>query len=289
MEEKVIKKTIVRITDDRMNEVLPSVIQQSECLSKVSKKTLAALINCYLTIDKAKKDGYVVYSNVDLSKVVGCSMSNLLLAIQELIETNLITRVKGQKRASGQKAIASMYYINWANLKKPVYKPTAEELIEMALKEAEELNNAKSSETPLSIANTNTNSYTNSDTKSNTNSKSNIESNINTKSDTNIDTKIESNIESKFDIESNNKNNNLKNNFFNNINNNNLEDTGEDWLSSTSIESVLLDRPLPKKIKKPSTSIEVKKNSTPDSREDWENFFKQSAMRLNKNIISSIE
>ena len=285
MEEKVIKKTIVRITDDRMNEVLPSVIKQSECLSKVSKKTLAALINCYLTIDKAKKDGYVVYSNVDLSKVVGCSMSNLLLAIQELIETNLITRVKGQKRASGQKAIASMYYINWANLKKPVYKPTAEELIEMALKEAEELNNAKSSETPLSIANTNTNSYTNSDTKSNTNSKSNIESNINTKSDTNIDTKIESNI----DIESNNKNNNLKNNFFNNINNNNLEDTGEDWLSSTSIESVLLDRPLPKKIKKPSTSIEVKKNSTPDSREDWENFFKQSAMRLNKNIISSIE
>lgn len=278
MEEKVIKKTIVRITDDRMNEVLPSVIQQSECLSKVSKKTLAALINCYITIDKAKKDGYVVYSNVDLSKVVGCSMSNLLLAIQELIETNLITRVKGQKRASGQKAIASMYYINWANLKKPVYKPTAEELIEMVLKEAEELNNAKSSETPLSIANTNTNS----DTKSNTNSKSNIESNINTKSDTNIDTKIES----KSNIESNYKNNNLKNNFFNN---NNLEDTGEDWLSSSSIESVLLDKPLPKKIKKLSTSIEVKKSSTPDSREDWENFFKQAAMRMNKNIISSIE
>ena len=114
----------ITITDERMSQVLPVNIQESEELSANAKKVLAVLINYYFTLSKSVEElGYVYMNNAMLSKSAKLRTESALSAVQELTECNLIKRIAGKKREQGEKATASIYYINWENLEKPVEKP----------------------------------------------------------------------------------------------------------------------------------------------------------------------
>lgn len=114
----------ITITEERMSKVLPVNIQESEELSANAKKVLAVLINYYFTLNKSVEElGYVYMNNAMLSKSAKLRTESTLSAVQELTECNLIKRIAGKKREQGEKATASIYYINWENLEKPVEKP----------------------------------------------------------------------------------------------------------------------------------------------------------------------
>ena len=126
-------KTII-LSDERFRQVLPSCILESELLSNDSKKVLAALINYYFVLDKVVENGYLFITNDDLRNTIQIRKSNMLLAINELIEFGLIEREVGQSRRKGEKATASRYTIIFDNLEKPLKKKNFKDLYNDFLK-----------------------------------------------------------------------------------------------------------------------------------------------------------
>ena len=148
----------IRLTDERMAEVLPSEIKNTDVLSDNAKKTLATIMNYFVILDIAKSSKYLVCPNSVLREAVGIRNNDLINAVQELIECDLIERQVGHKRVEGEKAMASTYMVKWSNLVKPIKKKnTFEELFSDFI---------KSSETPLGT--TDTVSDTDTDTVSDT-------------------------------------------------------------------------------------------------------------------------
>lgn len=136
----------IRITDERMAKVLPSEIKNTDVLSDNAKKTLATIMNYFVILDIAKSSKYLVCPNSVLREAVGIRNNDLINAVQELIECDLIERQVGHKRVEGEKAMASTYVVKWSNLTKPIKKKnTFEELFSEFL---------KSSETPLGTTDT---------------------------------------------------------------------------------------------------------------------------------------
>lgn len=135
----------IKITDERMAEVLPSEIKNTDVLSNNAKKTLAAIMNYYLLLEEVKKNGYVYLSNELLRLSVGIRKNDVLSAVQELIECDLIERQAGRRRTQCERAMASTYRVKWQNLVKPLKKKTFEELFSEFL---------KPSETPLGTTDT---------------------------------------------------------------------------------------------------------------------------------------
>ena len=136
----------IRLTDERMAEVLPSEIKNTDVLSNNAKKTLAAIMNYFAILNIAKTSKYLVCPNSVLREAVGIRNNELINAVQELIECDLIERQVGHKRVEGEKAMASTYVVKWPNLVKPIKKRnTFEELFSEFL---------KSSETPLGTTDT---------------------------------------------------------------------------------------------------------------------------------------
>lgn len=131
----------IRISDERMAEVLPSQIKNTDVLSDNAKKTLATIMNYYLLLEEVKKNGYVFLTNELLRQSVGIRKNDVLSAVQELIECDLIEKQTGRRRTQGEVPMASTYRVKWSNLVKPIKKKnTFEELFSEFL---------KSSETPL--------------------------------------------------------------------------------------------------------------------------------------------
>lgn len=173
----------IRITDERMAEVLPSEIKNTDVLSDNAKKTLATIMNYFVVLNIARTSGYLVCPNSVLREAVGIRNNDLLSAVQELIECDLIERQVGHKRVEGEKSTASTYIVKWPNLVKPIKKKnTFEELFSEFL---------KSPETLLGTTVTNTITNTVIDTVSVTDT--------NTESDTNVE--VESDIEDEVDAE----------------------------------------------------------------------------------------
>lgn len=144
----------IRITEERMAEVLPSQIRNTDVLTDNAKKTLATLMNYFSILNIAKTSGFLVCPNNVLREAAGIRNNDLVSAVQELIDCDLIERQVGQKRVEGKKAMASTYVVKWKNLVNPIKKKnTFEELFAEFL---------KSSETPLGT--TDTESDTESDT-----------------------------------------------------------------------------------------------------------------------------
>lgn len=135
----------IRISEERQNQILPQNIKDTDVLSDNAKKTLATIMNYYLLLEEVKNNGYVYLNNKTLGLSVGLRNSNMLSAVLELIEHNLITREVGKRRTEGEPSTASVYRVMWQNLTKPLRKNTFEELFSEFL---------KSSETPLGIADT---------------------------------------------------------------------------------------------------------------------------------------
>lgn len=125
----------IRITEERQNEILPQNIKETDVLSDNAKKTLATIMNYFVILDIAKSSNYLVCPNSVLREAVGIRNNELLNAVQELIECDLIERQVGHKRVEGEKATASIYVVKWSNLTKPIKKKnTFEELFSEFLK-----------------------------------------------------------------------------------------------------------------------------------------------------------
>jgi len=125
----------IKITEERMAKVLPSEIKNTNVLSDNAKKTLAAIMNYFSILNIAKSSNYLVCPNSVLRESVGIRNNDLISAVQELIECDLIERQVGHKRVEGEKATASTYEVKWLNLVKPIKKKnTFEELFSEFLK-----------------------------------------------------------------------------------------------------------------------------------------------------------
>ena len=189
---------IIKINEERMNQVLPQTVKDSN-LSTSAKKILATIINYYSMKEKVKETGFLAISNEDLRQSAEVGKEYLILGIQELIECRLISRVAGSKRKTGERSKASVYYLNKENLLKPIVRPTPEELLELIF------NTPKPLSTGHSPVNANTEPIANAITDTTTESISTTESNsISTiESDTDID--FISDIESDSDTEADNE------------------------------------------------------------------------------------
>lgn len=135
---------VIKITDERIDAILPKHIKDSEVLDKNDKKVLGAILHYFLVLDKAKENKYVILTNEDLRKTICIRKASVLTSVQNLIELGLIKRECGKTWTEGEKPQASKYYIIWDNIKKPIRKPKFEDLFLDFL----------SSETPLGTIDT---------------------------------------------------------------------------------------------------------------------------------------
>lgn len=126
----------MKITEQRMEELLPSNIKDSE-LSLATKKVLTALLDWYLN-SEAKNTGIITISNKRLCAIAGVGHDVLFEAIRDIKEYGLGTRKAGEGIGN-----ASEYILDFEALCKPLKRKTFEELF------AKELKNTKSSETPI--------------------------------------------------------------------------------------------------------------------------------------------
>ena len=125
----------ISVNEKRMEQVLPQAIRESDVLTKNAKKVLATIINYYFVLDEPKKLGYLYMSNETLKKSCNIKKKYMLEAIQELIEFELIRRERGEKWTKGKRPIASRYYVNWNNLKKPLKQKSFDDLFDNFMNE----------------------------------------------------------------------------------------------------------------------------------------------------------
>lgn len=107
---------------EKMYDRLPDNIKNSDLLSLQSKKTLAALLELLLH-SKANSTGVIYTTNKMLRRLAGINSNNLLDALNELKDYDLITRKVGAGYGN-----ASEYTINVSILKKPLVKKGFDEL-----------------------------------------------------------------------------------------------------------------------------------------------------------------
>lgn len=206
---------IIKITGERMEQILPQTVKDSD-LSKNAKKVLATIINYHLVNDKVRTTGFLAINNDSLRESAGIGKEYLRGAIQELIECKLIERKVGQKWKAGEKGIASEYRLNIENIRKPIQKPSSENLLEMLFSTPLK---------PLCTKDSPTNTITNTSSDTITNTKTNSKSETVTIADTVSD--IEDNIEY----------NKIYNNIIDNKNNNILIEK----LDSTELKNEVED------------------------------------------------
>ena len=166
---------------EEMMDRLPSNVKESDVLRLESKKILAALLELLLH-SEAKQSGVIYVGNSMLRKLSGVGSSNLLSGIGQLIDYELITRVKGSvRKVQTEKGQASEYRINFKKLKEPIVEKTFDDLFSQFCEEPQSL------EKPISttITTTTTTSITTSNTISNSISTSIETSNENTTSNSN--------------------------------------------------------------------------------------------------------
>lgn len=155
---------IVKITEERMSQILPQTVKDSD-LSAYAQKVLATIINYYLVNEKVRTTGFLAINNENLRKSAGVGKNYVIGALRELIECKLIDRKAGTKWKAGEQKRASEYRLIIENLKKPIKKPSSDELLEMLFSTPSE---------PLCTGDspTNTDTYTETDTYSEANTDS---------------------------------------------------------------------------------------------------------------------
>lgn len=122
------------ITEERMNYILPQNIKDTDVISTNAKKVLATIMNYHLVLDKVKTQGYVNLSNQLLRQSSRIKQNDMMSAIQELTDYNLIEREVGKVWTEGQPHIASKYTVIWNNLQQPLKKKSFEDLFSQFLK-----------------------------------------------------------------------------------------------------------------------------------------------------------
>lgn len=127
----------MKITEQRMEELLPQIIKDSE-LSLGTKKVLTALLDWYLTTE-ARNTGIIIINNSKLCAIAGVSPSTLQEAIRDIEEFEL-----GRREVGTGLGNASKYYLNFEAFTKPLKRKSFEELF------LSKPDTSKSSETPIS-------------------------------------------------------------------------------------------------------------------------------------------
>ena len=128
----------MKISEERMGQLLPQNILDSSELSLASKKVLAAMLDWYKN-SEARQTKIVIISNKVLCSIAGVGGTSLQESLRDLEEYSLIARTIGTKLGD-----ASKYIINFKNLVKPLKRMGFEEMF------SEELEITKSLEKPIS-------------------------------------------------------------------------------------------------------------------------------------------
>lgn len=119
----------MKITKERVEQILPQNIKETALLSNNAKNVLAMMMHSLLVAKGAQDSGVLVISNNRLRALLEMNRDYMLNAIRELEEFELITRIVGKTRTEGEPSTASEYHFNWDNIyNKPLKKKTSEEL-----------------------------------------------------------------------------------------------------------------------------------------------------------------
>lgn len=119
----------MKITKERVEQILPQNIKETTLLSDNAKNVLAMMMHSLLVAKGAQDSGVLVISNNKLRALLEMNRDYMLNAIRELEEYELVTRIVGKTRTEGEPSTASEYHFNWDNIyNKPLKKKTSEEL-----------------------------------------------------------------------------------------------------------------------------------------------------------------
>lgn len=119
----------MKITKERVEQILPQNIKKTTLLSDNAKNVLAMMMHSLLVAKGAQDSGVLVISNNRLRALLEMNRDYMLNAIRELEEYELVTRIVGKTRTEGEPSTASEYHFNWDNIyNKPLKKKTSEEL-----------------------------------------------------------------------------------------------------------------------------------------------------------------
>lgn len=122
---------IMKISKERVEQILPQNIKDSTLLTENAKNVLAALMHCLLVSKGAEESGFLIKGNKELRELLQMNRDYMMDALRELEEYDLIKRVQGKTRKQGEKAQASEYHFNWDNIfDKPLKRKTSEELFQ---------------------------------------------------------------------------------------------------------------------------------------------------------------
>lgn len=182
---------------EEMMERLPSNVKESDVLRLESKKILAALLELLLH-SEAKHSGVIFVGNGMLRRLSGVGSNNLLSGIEQLVDYELITRVKGSvRKVQTEKGQASEYRINFKKLKEPIVEKTFDDLFSQFCEEPQSLEKPISTTITTTITTSNTITNSNTSTMSNTNSKTIEISNENTTSTNEFFEQFTTNVDSR--------------------------------------------------------------------------------------------
>lgn len=121
----------MKISQERVEQILPQNIKDSTLLSENAKNVLAVLMHCLLVSKGAEESGFLIKGNKELRELLEMNRDYMMDALRELEEYDLIKRIQGKTRKQGEKAQASEYHFNWDNIfDKPLKKKTSEELFQ---------------------------------------------------------------------------------------------------------------------------------------------------------------
>ena len=121
----------MKISQERVEQILPQNIKDTTLLTENAKNVLAVLMHCLLVSKGAEESGFLIKGNKELRELLQMNRDYMMEALRELEEFDLIKRIQGKTRKQGEKAQASEYHFNWDNIfDKPLKKKTSEELFE---------------------------------------------------------------------------------------------------------------------------------------------------------------
>lgn len=128
----------MKISKQRVEQILPQNIKVTTLLSETDKNVLAMLMHSFLVSKDAQDSGFLVIGNKKLRNLLEIKQDVMMDSLRTLEEFELYTRVKGKPRVQGEVSKASEYHFNWNNIfNKPLMKKTCEELFSKQLKSLE--------------------------------------------------------------------------------------------------------------------------------------------------------
>jgi hypothetical protein len=121
----------MKISKERVEQILPQNIKDSTLLTENAKNVLAGLMHCLLVSKGAEESGFLIKGNKELRELLEMNRDYMMDALRELEEYDLIKRIQGKTRKQGEKAQASEYHFNWDSIfDKPLKRKTSEELFQ---------------------------------------------------------------------------------------------------------------------------------------------------------------